>query len=400
RIVSTLSGGEKRRVALCKLLLEKPDLLLLDEPTNHLDAETIDWLEGQLREYPGTVIVVTHDRYFLDNITTWILELDEGKGIPWEGNYSSWIEQKLTKVASQEKKDNSRSRALQRELAWIKMSNKDRHEVSHARLIEYEQLIAREKAGDDGASIRIAPGPELGDSVIEFDGVCKGYSGSPIVNDVTFNIPRSAIVGLIGPNGAGKTTLFRMIVGEEKPDSGKVTVGPTVSFAYVPQGRDTLNTDKQLVDEVGEGLDEIAIGKQMVPVRSYLSRFGFRGSDQQKKVNQLSGGERNRCLLAKTLKIGGNVLLLDEPTNDLDVNTLRMLEEAIMDFSGCALVISHDRFFLDRICTHLLVFEGDGKVRWFDGNFREYEEWRTKEMGAKIFENRRSRYRRLVTAQG
>jgi energy-dependent translational throttle protein EttA len=400
RIVGTLSGGEKRRVALCKLLLEKPDLLLLDEPTNHLDAETIDWLEGQLREYPGTVIVVTHDRYFLDNITNWILELDEGKGIPWEGNYSTWIEQKLTKIAAQEKKDSSRSRALQRELAWIRMSNKDRHEVAHARLVEYEQLIAREKSSDDGASIRIAPGPELGDSVIEFNGVSKGYDGSEIVSNVTFNIPRSAIVGLVGPNGAGKTTLFRMIIGEEKPDTGTVTVGKTVSFAYVPQGRDTLNTDKQLVEEVGEGLDEIAIGKQMVPVRSYLSRFGFRGSDQQKKVNQLSGGERNRCLLAKTLKIGGNVLLLDEPTNDLDVNTLRMLEEAIMDFSGCALVISHDRFFLDRICTHLLVFEGDGVVRWFDGNFREYEDWHQKEMGAKVYENRRSRYRRLVTAHG
>ncbi|MCX6827822.1 MAG: energy-dependent translational throttle protein EttA [candidate division Zixibacteria bacterium] len=398
RIVGTLSGGEKRRVALCKALLEQPDLLLLDEPTNHLDAETVDWLESQLRDYPGTVIIVTHDRYFLDNITKWILELESGRGIPYEGNYSSWLEQKLSKLAADEKKNSPRARALEHELAWIKMSNKERHELSHARLLQYEQLVAREKAAakEDNAVIQIAPGPELGAQVIEFKDVSKQFGDMLLFSDLTFNIPRSAIVGVIGPNGTGKTTLFRMITGEEKPDIGEVKIGTTVKFAYVDQGRETLGRDVSLLDEVSGGADEIFLGKRAVPVRQYLARFGFKGPDQQKMAGQLSGGERNRLHLAKVLKVGGNVLLLDEPTNDLDVNTLRMLEEAIMNFGGCALVISHDRFFLNRVCTHVLVFEGEGKVRWFEGNFEEYEEWRRKETGGRLLENRRNRYRKLV----
>ncbi len=399
RIISTLSGGERRRVALCKALLEQPDLLLLDEPTNHLDAETIDWLESQLRDYPGTVIIVTHDRYFLDNITKWILELQDGRGIPWEGNYSSWIEQKLAQLAAEQKKDSGRARALGHELAWIKMSNKERHELSRNRLLEYEQLVAKEKsARDDATSIQIAPGPELGEKVIEFHNVSKQFGEAPLFEDLSFSIPRSAVVGVIGPNGTGKTTMFRMIVGEEKPDSGEVVLGQTVNLAYVNQERDALKGGHSLVQEIGGGADEIMFGKKPVPVRQYLSRFGFRGSDQQKTVDELSGGERNRCNLAKILKIGGNVLLLDEPTNDLDVNTLRMLEEAILDFPGSALVISHDRFFLNRICTHLLVFEGEGVVRWFEGNYEEYENWRVKELGTRLFENRRNRYRKLVKA--
>jgi energy-dependent translational throttle protein EttA len=400
RVVGTLSGGEKRRVALCKALLEQPDLLLLDEPTNHLDAETIDWLESQLRDYPGTVIIVTHDRYFLDNITKWILELESGRGIPYEGNYSSWLEQKLSKLAADEKKNSPRARALEHELAWIKMSNKERHALSHARLLEYEQLVAREKAAakEDNAVIQIAPGPELGAQVIEFKDVSKQFGDTVLFSDLTFNIPRSAIVGVIGPNGTGKTTLIRMITGEEKPDNGEIKIGSTVKFAYVDQGRETLGRDVSLLDEVSGGADEIFLGKRAVPVRQYLARFGFKGPDQQKMAGQLSGGERNRLHLAKVLKVGGNVLLLDEPTNDLDVNTLRMLEEAIMNFGGCALVISHDRFFLNRICTHVLVFEGEQRVRWFEGNFEEYEEWRRKETGGKLLENRRNRYRKLIKA--
>jgi len=400
RIVGTLSGGEKRRVALCKALLEQPDLLLLDEPTNHLDAETVDWLESQLRDYPGTVIIVTHDRYFLDNITKWILELESGRGIPYEGNYSSWLEQKLSKLAADEKKNSPRARALEHELAWIKMSNKERHELSHARLLQYEQLVAREKAAakEDNAVIQIAPGPELGAQVIEFKDVSKQFGDMLLFSDLTFNSPRSAIVGVIGPNGTGKTTLFRMITGEEKPDIGEVKIGTTVKFAYVDQGRETLGRDVSLLDEVSGGADEIFLGKRAVPVRQYLARFGFKGPDQQKMAGQLSGGERNRLHLAKVLKVGGNVLLLDEPTNDLDVNTLRMLEEAVLNFGGCALVISHDRFFLNRVCTHVLVFEGEQKVRWFEGNFEEYEEWRRKETGGRLLENRRNRYRKLVKA--
>jgi len=399
RIVSTLSGGEKRRVALCKALLERPDLLLLDEPTNHLDAETVEWLEAQLREYPGTVLIVTHDRYFLDNITKWILELEGGRGIPWEGNYTSWLEQKLTQLAAAEKRESPRGRALGRELSWIRMSNKDRHELVRTRLADYEKLVAREAAaarGEGASIIQIAPGPELGEQVIEFDNVSKRFDDTLLFENLNFKVPRSAIVGLVGPNGTGKTTLLRMIVDQEKPDSGTVTIGQSVALAYIEQERDSLRGDHMLVDEIGEGALDIMLGKTEVPVRKYLAMFGFKGSDQQKAVKDLSGGERNRCNLAKILKVGGNVLLMDEPTNDLDINTLRMLEEAILNFRGCVLVISHDRFFLDRICTHLLVFEGEGNVRWFEGNFREYEEWRSAELGDKLFENRRNRYRKLV----
>ncbi len=400
RIVGTLSGGEKRRVALCKALLERPDLLLLDEPTNHLDAETVDWLEEQLREYPGTVIIVTHDRYFLDNITKWILELDGGRGIPYSGNYTSWLEQKLERLTGEEKKDNPRSRMLQRELAWIKMTNKDRQQLSRSRIIEYEQLVAREEAAskEGGASIVIAPGPELGEQVIEFSGVSKQYGDRVIFKDVNFLVPKSAIVGLVGPNGTGKTTMFRLIVGQEKATSGEVKVGSTVNLAYVDQERDTLTGDQSLINEVGGGADNVMLGKIEVPIRQYLARFGFKGSDQQKTVGELSGGERNRCHLAKVLKSGGNMLLLDEPTNDLDVNMLRNLEEAILNFTGCVMVISHDRFFLDRVCTHLLVFEGEGRVRWFEGNYREYEDWHKRELGGRPFENRRNRYRKIVKA--
>jgi len=395
RVVGTLSGGEKRRVALCKVLLEQPDLLLLDEPTNHLDAETVDWLEAQLREYPGTVIVVTHDRYFLDHITKWILELEGGHGIPYEGNYSSWIEQKLARLAAQEKKDTPRGKALEHELAWIRMSNKDRHELARSRLSHFEKLLAQESARDD-TLIEIAPGPDLGNQVIEFDGVSKQYNDDGLFNDLSFAVPKGGVVGIIGPNGTGKTTLMRLIVGREQPDTGEINVGSTVKFAYVDQERETIRGDVSLVEEVGDGAEDVVLGKRKIPVRQYLARFGFKGPDQQKMADQLSGGERNRCNLAKLLKEGGNVLLLDEPTNDLDVNTLRLLEEAILNFHGCALVISHDRFFLDRICTHMLVFEGEGQVRWFNGNFSDYEEWRQKEFGSRLFENRRARYRKLV----
>ncbi|HRI86770.1 MAG TPA: energy-dependent translational throttle protein EttA [Candidatus Hydrogenedentes bacterium] len=400
RVISTLSGGERRRVALCKALLDKPDLLLLDEPTNHLDAETVDWLEHQLHDYPGTVIIVTHDRYFLDNVTKWILELEGGHGIPWEGNYSTWLEQKLQKLSGEDRKDSTRGRALEHELAWIRMSNKDRQELSRARIAQYEQLVAREAAASkqDSAVITIAPGPELGDDVIEFKNVSKQYGDNVLFKDVSFIVPKAAVVGIVGPNGTGKTTLMRMLVGKETPDSGEVHIGSTVSLSYVDQERSSFEGGKSLLDEVSGGATDITIGKQKVPIRQYLSRFGFRGTDQQKTVAELSGGERNRCHLAKLLKEGGNVLLLDEPTNDLDVNTLRLLEEAIQNFRGCVLVTSHDRFFLDRICTHLLAFEGNGNVRWFTGNFKEYEEWRMKELGSKLFENRRSRYRKLVKA--
>lgn len=400
QLIGTLSGGQKRRVALCKALLERPDLLLLDEPTNHLDAETVDWLETQLRDYPGTVIIVTHDRYFLDNVTKWILELEGGHGIPWEGNYSSWLEQKLTKLAAGEKKDNPRMRALEHELSWIRMSNKDRHALSQDRIAHYEQLVAKESAAQkqDAAVIQIAPGPPLGDQVIEFKGVKKAYGAQTLFEDLSFMIPKGAVVGLIGPNGTGKTTLVRMIAGLEQPDAGTVTIGSTVNVSYVDQDRSNIKGDVSLLEEVGGGADEVRLGNRTVPIRQYLSRFGFKGSDQQKTAAQLSGGERNRCNLAKLLKDGGNVLLLDEPTNDLDVNTLRLLEEAILSFSGCALVISHDRFFLDRVCTHLLVFEGEGVVRWFEGNYQDYETWRKKEFGAGLFENRRARYRKLLRA--
>ncbi|MBI1317573.1 MAG: energy-dependent translational throttle protein EttA [Candidatus Hydrogenedens sp.] len=399
RIIDTLSGGEKRRVALAKALLEQPDLLLLDEPTNHLDAETVDWLEMQLSDYPGTVLIVTHDRYFLDNVTKWILELEGGAGIPWEGNYSSWIQQKLQKLASEEKKDSERGKALRNELAWIKMSNKDRHELSRQRLGEYEQLVARESAASksDTAVIQIAPGPQLGDQVIEFANVYKKFDERPLFENVSFRVPKGAVVGIVGPNGTGKTTMMKMIMGMEQPDAGEVKIGSTVELSYVDQERAAIAGDVSLIDEVGEGKADIEIGEQKIPIRQYLARFGFRGPAQQKMAKDLSGGERNRCNLAKLLKEGGNVLLLDEPTNDLDVNTLRLLEEAIQNFSGCVLLISHDRFFMDRVCTHLLAFEGDGQVRWFEGNFREYEEWRLKELGSKLFDNRRSRYKKLLS---
>jgi len=398
RIVSSLSGGEKRRVALCKALLEQPDLLLLDEPTNHLDPETIDWLEQQLKEYPGTVLIVTHDRYFLDNVTKWILELDKGMGIPYEGNYSSWIEQKLEKLSAVEKKNSPRAKALNRELSWIKMNNKDRIEIARTRLTEYEQLLAREsKVGQtDGNVIEIVPGPELGQDVIKFDNVSKKYNQNTIFENVSFNIPRSAVVGLVGPNGSGKTTLMKLITSHEKPDAGNITVGKTVRLAYVDQERETLSGEVSLIQEIGEGLEDIDFVNYTVPIRKYLARFGFSGTDQQKTIDKLSGGEQSRCHLAKTLKIGGNVLLLDEPTNDLDVNTLRMLEDAILDFSGTVLVISHDRFFLNRICTHLLVFEGEARIKWFEGNYEDYETWRVNELGDKLFENRRNRYRKIV----
>jgi len=400
RTVGTLSGGERRRVALCKILLERPDLLLLDEPTNHLDAETVNWLEEQLREYPGTVIIVTHDRYFLDNVTQWILELDGGRGVPWEGNYTSWLEQKLSGMAAMEKKNSPRARALERELSWIRMSRGDQNEMAKSRIREYEQLVAREtaRAKADSAVIQIAPGPDLGSQVVEFHDTKMGYDGHTLFEDLSFILPRSAVVGLVGPNGTGKTTLLKLITGDLQTVSGKTVIGSTVKLAFVNQERDALEDDLSLIEEVGGGVDEITIGGRAIPIRQYLSQFGFKGASQQKKANELSGGERNRCLLAKVLKVGGNLLLLDEPTNDLDVNTLRMLEEAILDFSGCVLVISHDRFFLDRICTHLLVFEGERKVHWFEGNFAAYQEWRAKTLGDRMFENRRNRYRTITKA--
>ena len=400
RVVSSLSGGERRRVALCKVLLERPDLLLLDEPTNHLDPETVGWLEEQLREYPGTVIIVTHDRYFLDNVTKWILELDGGKGIPWEGNYTSWLEQKLAKLVESEKKDTPRHKALQRELTWIRMSRGDRNELARERIRDYEQLVAKESAAAraNDAVIQIAPGPDLGSQVIEFHDVAMGYNGDSLFETTSFTVPRSAVVGLVGPNGSGKSTMFKLIRGDLEPKAGNIVRGSTVEMAYVDQERESLEGDQSLIDEIGGGLEEITVGDRKIPIRQYLSLFGFKGGAQQKKANELSGGERNRCHLAKVLKVGGNVLLLDEPTNDLDVNTLRMLEEAIMAYSGCVLVISHDRFFLDRVCTHLLAFEGDGKVRWFEGNFAAYQDWRAKELGDRMFENRRNRYRVVAKA--
>jgi len=401
RPIHTLSGGERRRVALCKALLEKPDLLLLDEPTNHLDPETVDWLEEQLKEYPGTVIIVTHDRYFLDNVTQWILELDAGRGIPYEGNYSGWLEQKLARIAAEERdkgaREPARLRALKHELAWIRMSGKERSRLSRARLAEYAQLVAREAAAvrEDASVIQIAPGPELGEQVIETVALAKSYGPKPLFKDLNLQIPKGAVVGVVGPNGAGKTTLFKLLLGLETPDAGQIKIGPTVKFAYVEQ-EGGLAPEHDLLTEISDGASEILLGKQRIPARVYASRFGFKGQDQAKRVRDLSGGERNRCHLAKVLKVGGNVLLLDEPTNDLDVNTLRILEEAIQNYSGCALVISHDRFFLDRISTHTLAFEGDGLVRLFPGPYQEYEDWRRKETGKGLFDNRRNRYRKIV----
>jgi ATP-binding cassette ChvD family protein len=397
--VTVLSGGEKRRVALCRLLLKKPDILLLDEPTNHLDAETVAWLEHHLHNYAGTVIAVTHDRYFLDNVAGWILELDRGEGIPWKGNYSSWLEQKHNRLAQEEKQESERQKTLQRELEWIRMSPKGRHTKSQARISAYEQLVAQEseKHAKD-LEIFIPPGQRLGDIVIEADNVAKGFGDRLLFEGMNFRLPRGGIVGIIGPNGAGKTTLFRMITGQETPDTGSFRIGDTVQLAYVDQSRDALNPDRNIWEEISEGQDVVQLGKLSVNSRAYVSRFNFSGADQQKKVGILSGGERNRVHLAKMLKSGANVILLDEPTNDLDVNTLRALEEALENFAGCAAVISHDRWFLDRIATHILAFEGDSSVVFFDGNYSEYEEDRKRRLGAAADQPHRIKYRQLTRA--
>jgi ATP-binding cassette ChvD family protein len=397
--VSTLSGGERRRVALCRLLLSRPDLLLLDEPTNHLDAESVAWLERTLKEYPGTVVAVTHDRYFLDNVAGWILELDRGAGIPWEGNYSSWLEQKQARLAQEEKSDRAREASLQRELEWIRMSPRARQSKGKARITAYNELVAEAESADrrtDNVELTIPPGPRLGDQVVDADRVVKGFGDRLLIDGLTFFLPPGGIVGVIGPNGAGKTTLFRMIVGDDKPDEGTVTVGASVQLAYVDQSRDTLDGETTVFEEVTGGADRLVVGGREVHGRAYVAGFGFKGSDQQKKVGQLSGGERNRVLLAKVLSSGGNVLLLDEPTNDLDVDTLRALEDALLAFPGCAVVISHDRWFLDRIATHVLAFEGESEVRWWEGNFSDYEADRRKRLGVDADQPHRVRYKPLV----
>jgi len=397
--VSTLSGGERRRVALCRLLLSKPDLLLLDEPTNHLDAESVAWLERTLQDYPGTVVAVTHDRYFLDNVAGWILELDRGAGIPWEGNYSSWLEQKQERLAGEQRADTSRQDALQRELEWIRMSPRARQSKGKARINAYNDLVAEAEAAErraDKLEIAIPAGPRLGDRVIDAEGLVKGYGDRLLIDDLSFLLPPGGIVGVIGPNGAGKTTLFRMMVGEETPDAGTLAVGTTVELAYVDQSRDQLDPEATVYEEITGGVDHMVVGGREIHGRAYVASFGFTGSDQQKKVGQLSGGERNRVQLAKVLKAGGNVLLLDEPTNDLDVDTLRALEEALLSFPGCAVVISHDRWFLDRISTHVLAFEGDSEVRWFEGNFSDYEADRHKRLGTDADQPHRLRYKPLV----
>jgi len=395
--VKILSGGEKRRVALCRLLLQKPDILLLDEPTNHLDAESVAWLEHHLQQYAGTIIAVTHDRYFLDNVAGWILELDRGQGIPWKGNYSSWLDQKQARLQQEEKTVSERRKTLQRELEWIRMSPKGRHAKSKARISSYEALLGQE--GEKRArdlEIYIPPGPRLGNLVIEAQDVCKGYNNQLLVENMTFSLPPGGIIGIIGPNGAGKTTLFRMVVGQEKPDSGTIRTGETVKLAYVDQSRDILNPDKSIWEVISDGRDTVTLGNREVNSRAYVSRFNFSGTDQQKKVGLLSGGERNRVHLARMLKEGANVLLLDEPTNDLDVNTMRALEEALENFGGCAVVISHDRWFLDRIATHILAFEGESKVVWFEGNYSEYEADRKARLGAAASQPHRIKYRQLT----
>jgi ATP-binding cassette ChvD family protein len=395
--VSTLSGGERRRVALCRLLLKSPDLLLLDEPTNHLDAESVAWLERFLKDYPGTVVAVTHDRYFLDNVAGWILELDRGSGIPWEGNYSSWLEQKQKRLEIEEKAETKRQRTLQRELEWIRLSPRARQAKGKARLNAYEDLLREETTQKiDQVEIYIPPGPRLGDIVVEARGVRKAYGDLLLMDDVNFTLPRGGIVGVIGPNGAGKTTLFRMITGQEQPDGGTLRLGETVKVAYVDQSRDALAADKSVWDEITGSADEVELGKRKVASRAYVSWFNFKGRDQQRKVGELSGGERNRVHLAKLLKSGGNLLLLDEPTNDLDVDTLRALEEALLSFAGCAVVISHDRWFLDRIATHMLAFEGDSKVVWFEGNYQDYEADRHRRLGAEADQPHRIKYRKLT----
>ena len=395
--VKVLSGGEKRRVALCRLLLQKPDILLLDEPTNHLDAESVAWLEHHLQRYAGTIIAVTHDRYFLDNVAGWILELDRGQGIPWQGNYSSWLEQKQQRLAQEEKSESERQKTLQRELEWIRMSPKGRHAKGRARIASYEQLLTQESERHaKDLEIYIPPGPRLGDIVVEADNVSKAYDDRLLVEGMNFRLPPGGIVGVIGPNGAGKTTLFRMITGQEQPDSGAIRIGETVKLAYVDQSRDALNPEQTIWETISDGQDAIQLGKQTVNSRAYVARFNFSGADQQKKVGMLSGGERNRVHLAKMLREGGNVILLDEPTNDLDVNTMRALEEALENFAGCAVVISHDRWFLDRIATHILAFEGESKVVWFEGNYSEYEEDRHARLGTAADQPHRIKYRQLT----
>jgi ATP-binding cassette ChvD family protein len=393
---ATLSGGERRRVALCKMLLQKPDLLLLDEPTNHLDAESVAWLERHLAEYQGTVVAVTHDRYFLDNVAQWILELDRGRGYPYKGNYSGWLEQKKSRLQVEEKQESARQKALQREMEWAKMAPRARVTKSKARLSAYEKLAAQEvDEKQEELVLQIPPGPHLGDLVVRAEGVCKGYGDNLLMEDLNFDLPRGGIVGIIGANGAGKTTLFRMIVAQEKPDGGKLRVGDTVVLAYVDQNRDALNADNTVFEEITGGVDHLMLGKRKVASRSYVSQFNFKGPDQQRKVGELSGGERNRVHLAKLLRRGGNLLLLDEPTNDLDVDTLRALEEALLNFGGCAVVISHDRWFLDRIATHILAFEGDSKTVWCEGNYQTYEAQRKQRLGVEADQPHRIKYRKL-----
>jgi ATP-binding cassette ChvD family protein len=395
--VKVISGGERRRVALCRLLLQKPDILLLDEPTNHLDAETVAWLEHHLQQYPGTVIAVTHDRYFLDNVAGWILELDRGRGIPWKGNYSSWLEQKQARLKVEEKAESKRQKTLERELEWIRMSPKARQTKSKARITAYEKLLSQDSAKrQEDLEIYIPPGPRLGNLVVEAQGVAKGFADRLLVENVNFSLPPGGIVGVIGPNGAGKTTLFRMITGQEQPDAGTIRIGDTVRLAHVDQSRDSLDSAKAVWEVIADGEDLIELGKVQVKSRAYAARFNFSGSDQQKKVGMLSGGERNRVHLARMLKSGANVLLLDEPTNDLDVNTLRALEEGLENFAGCAVLISHDRWFLDRIATHILAFEGDSKVVWFEGNYSDYEADRRQRLGAEAEQPHRIKYRQLT----
>jgi ATP-binding cassette ChvD family protein len=397
--VTTLSGGERRRVALCRLLLSAPDLLLLDEPTNHLDAESVAWLERHLEDYKGTIVAVTHDRYFLDNVAGWILELDRGQGLPFKGNYSSWLEQKQERLAQEERKETARQRTIARELEWVRENPKGRRKKAKARLNNYERLLAEERNVKlDNVQIHIPPGPRLGDKVIEADGLRKGFGDRLLIEDLSFSLPPAGIVGVIGANGAGKTTLFRMIVGDEQADAGRLAVGDSVDLAYVDQSRDALDPDKSVWEEISGGYDNIKVGDREMASRAYVAGFNFKGSDQQRKVGVLSGGERNRVHLAKLLRRGGNVLLLDEPTNDLDVDTLRALEEALLAFPGCAVVISHDRWFLDRVATHVLAFEGDSQVTWFEGNFEAYEEHRHERLGAEADRPHRISYKKLVRA--
>jgi len=395
--VTKISGGERRRVALCRLLLSNPDMLLLDEPTNHLDAESVAWLERFLHDYPGTVVAVTHDRYFLDNVAGWILELDRGHGIPWEGNYSSWLEQKEKRLAVEEKQETARQRAMKTELEWVRTSPKGRHAKSKARIARFEELVSQEfQKRNETKDIYIPPGPRLGDLVVEAKDLCKSYGDHTLMNGLSFNLPRGGIVGVIGPNGAGKTTLFRMIMGQDKPDKGELRIGDSVQLSYVDQSRDALDDSKTVWQEISNGQDIITVGKYETPSRAYCGRFNFKGTDQQKRIGELSGGERNRLHLAKLLKSGGNVLLLDEPTNDLDVETLRALEEALLDFPGCAVVISHDRWFLDRIATHMLAFEGNSEVIWFEGNYADYEADKHRRMGTDADQPHRIKYKKLA----